>query len=140
MASVAKRTRPWHQEAVYAAENAALLETTYVFADIAEVERFVAQLQEDGLIDCFGVNFVKDRSKKWAGSACKSTQTITLSRLDKRVVLHELAHISTDEKYGIDCGHNQVWRREFLRLVRAAISFPAYAELLNEYKARGLDQ
>ena len=128
------------QEAVYAAEDAALDRRGRVFRDLGEVRAYVAELVDSDWwaerwpqIETIPVG--ETRSGRFGGYAVEQTGEIRLARRAWRegVVLHEIAHVVTP-----GAGHGPPFVAALLALVRERLGFHAYGALLAELRRRDL--
>ena len=124
------------QQAVYAAEDAALDGAGRSFPHLGEVRAYVAELVgSDWWADRWphveAIPVARSRSERLDGYAVGGTGEIRLSSLREPVVLHEVAHVVTP-----GAGHGPEFVDALLALVRERLGFHAYGALLAELRDR----
>jgi putative metallohydrolase (TIGR04338 family) len=128
------------QQAVYAAEDAALDGAGRTFRHLGEVRAYVAELVAgDWWADRWPhvetIPVAGSRSGAVAGYAVDGSGEIRLAGrgLREPVVLHEIAHVVTP-----GAGHGPAFLAALLALVRERLGFHAYGALLAELRRRDL--
>ena len=128
------------QQAVYAAEDAALDSAGRSFRHLGEARAYVAELVgSDWWADRWPhvetIPVAATRSGRVAGYAVDGSGGIHLAGrgLREPVVLHEIAHVVTP-----GAGHGPAFVAALLALVRERLGFHAYGALRAELRRRGL--
>jgi putative metallohydrolase (TIGR04338 family) len=124
------------QQALYAAEHAALSAAGRVFRHLGEARAYVDELVASDWwadrwphIDAIGLS--RTRSGHFAGYAVEGAAEIRLASLREPVVLHEIAHVVTP-----GAGHGPDFVDNLLALVRERLGFHTYGALLAELRRR----
>lgn len=132
------------QDSVYRAEGRCRGGREFGSAD--EVEAYIEDLRErydrweDDFSDVLFVDVFVHRRGRSRAVVEGDGGVINLNegQLYEAVVLHELAHVLADSRYG-DCGHSPWYARVMLELVYVAMGSEAYSELKNAYDHEGVD-
>jgi putative metallohydrolase (TIGR04338 family) len=131
------------QEAIYAAEDAALGDAGRVFRHLGEVRAYVAELVAgDWWADRWphidAIPVARTRSRRLRGYAVHGGGGAGEIRLaagpvSEPVLLHEIAHVVSP-----GAGHGPAFVATLVALVRERLGFHRYGELLGELRRRDL--
>jgi putative metallohydrolase (TIGR04338 family) len=132
------------QDAVYRAEHS--VPRGREFSSPEEVEAFIEDLREDyerwerDFKDVLFVDVLVRKARRSVARTEGDGGVITMSdrQMCERVVLHEVAHVLANTRYG-DCGHSPWYARVMLELVYTSMGPEAYRELYEAYGREGVD-
>lgn len=146
------KSNPWwdpERQKVYAAESAhRRIYGDHGFGDLKEARRWVREMQKcRWWSEVFpGAPYIGVRRESlnpYAAWACQRGDSFFVSypdiefRVDRSVLLHEIAHL-LNKALGIDDCHGPHYRRWHVELLKHALSPLAGREMLSAYRRRGL--